>query len=798
MEEPTHDASSQERTMSENRTSHDALVSLTSFPENERAQQSSLPLQLTSFIGREREVATVTERLGRSDVRLLTLTGPGGVGKTRLALRVADEAARAFADTVAFVPLAPIRDPDLVLPTVSHVLGVPDATGPFVLKRLMAFLSDKQLLLVLDNIEHLLSAGPTVVDMLKACPGLKVLCTSRIRLGVSGEHVFTVPPFTVTDVDQMPPIDQALEEAVQLFVQRATASASGFVLTPQNVQDVREVCRRLDGLPLAIELAAARVNVLSPRALLHHLEHRLDLLTDGPRDASPRHQDMRETIGWSYNLLPESNQSLIRRLAVFNGGWFLEAAQTVVGEDTNILNGLSTLVAASLVIPTDDIGGEPRFTMLETIGEYAREQLAVSGDEASVQQAHALHYVALAEQMWNASYGLETEDWMRRLRPEISNIRLALEWTLGHEPIEAVRLVGALDEYWIRFGYITEGRDWVVRALAASNSAPAFSRARALLIAGWLALEQDDLIQAEVHLTEALTLAKALTDHGLLAYGFALLGGVALKDGDFDRARQLHEQERAHAASSGQPLLVAIALLNLGRVTLATNNLSQAQDFLEHALSIHRSVLGSFGVVVAQYFLGQVMLGRREYTSAVTHFHEAFHGFEKAGDVVSAARSLEGLAGSVVTTRPDSAIKFLSVATVLRERVGHPPDRADRCISERAVAAARIALGEQAFSAAWEAGRQIAWDDLPAEINALVDTLAISPPLSQGETQHGLSPREQEVLQLMVEGSSNRTIADLLSVSERTAESHVSHILHKLNLESRTAAMAFAVRHGLV
>ena len=784
--------------MSETRTSHDDLVGLTPFPENERVHPSNLPLQLTSFIGREREVATVTERLGRSDVRLLTLTGPGGVGKTRLALRVADEAARAFADSVAFVPLAPIRDPDLVLPTVSHVLGVPDATGPFVLKRLMAFLSDKQLLLVLDNIEHLLSAGPTVVDLLRTCPELKVLCTSRVRLGVSGEHVFTVQPFTVTDVDQMPPIDQALEEAVQLFVQRATASASGFILTPQNVQDVREVCRRLDGLPLAIELAAARVNVLSLRALLHHLEHRLDLLTDGPRDVSPRHQDMRETIGWSYNLLSKPDQSLLRRLAVFNGGWSRPAAEAVVGEGANILNGLSTLVAASLVIPTDDIGGEPRFTMLETIGEYAWEQLAVSGDEASVRQAHALHYVALGELMWNASYGLETEDWMRRLRPEISNIRLALEWTLGHEPTEAVRLVGALDEYWIRFGYITEGRDWVVRALAASNSAPAFSRARALLIAGWMALEQDDLIQAEVHLTEGLTLAKALADHGLLAYGFALLGGVALKDGDFDRSRQLHEQERAHAASSGQPFLVAIALLNLGRVTLATNNLSQAQDFLEHALSIHRSVLGSFGVVVAQYFLGQVMLGRREYTSAVTHFHEAFHGFEKAGDVVSAARSLEGLAGSVVTRRPDSAIKFLSVATVLRERVGHPPDRADRCISERAVAAAQIALGEQAFSAAWEAGRQIAWDDLPAEINALVDTLAISPPVSSRETQHGLSPREQEVLQLMVEGSSNRAIADFLSVSERTAESHVSHILHKLNLESRTAAMAFAVRHGLV
>nr|MBA3277093.1 hypothetical protein [Chloroflexia bacterium] len=242
----------------------------------------------------------------------------------------------------------------------------------------------------------------------------------------------------------------------------------------------------------------------------------------------------------------------------------------------------------------------------------------------------------------------------------------------------------------------------------------------------------------------------------------------------------------------------AIALLNLGRVTLATDNLSQAQDFLERALSIHRSVSGSFGVVVAQYFLGQVMLGRREYTSAVTHFHEAFHGFEKAGDVASAARSLEGLAGSVVIRRPDSATRFLGVAMALRERVGHPPDRADRCISERAVTAARIALGEQAFSAAWEAGLQIAWDDLPAEISALVDTLAIFPPVSLRETQHGLSPREQEVLHLVVEGSSNRAIADLLSVSERTVESHVSHILHKLNLESRTAAVSFAVRHGLV
>jgi predicted ATPase len=378
-----------------------------------RAETRMQPKPLTSFVGREHEREMVQDLLRRPDVYLLTLTGPGGVGKTRLALRAVEDARDVVEDGGVFVPLAPVRDPDLVLPTVAKALGVPDAPDQPLLSRVQAFLRDRSLMLVLDNFEHVLPAAPLVIDLLARSARLTVLCTSRNRLGVSGEWVV---PLGALDP----------EAAVALFTERAFAVAPSFALTDDTSPIIESICTRLDGLPLAIELAAARIAVLPPKALLTRLDHRLELLTGGPRDAPARLRGMRDAIAWSHELLPEPEQALFRRLGAFVGGFTLDGAEAVAGDGEDVLDGVASLVESSLVQVAVVVEGEPRYLMLETIREYALEQLAVGGDEGTIRSAHVRHFLALAEQMWASTTGLELEGWLQRLRPETGNFREAL------------------------------------------------------------------------------------------------------------------------------------------------------------------------------------------------------------------------------------------------------------------------------------------------------------------------------------------------------------------------------------
>ena len=747
-----------------------------------------LPHPRTSFVGRTDELQQLTDLLTRADLRLLTVTGPGGIGKSRLAHRVMETVQNAFADGTGLIPLAHVLDPELVVPAAAAALEIAEAPGQPLHERVQAVLRSQHRLLVLDNAEHLRETVTDLVSSLvSTCPRVTFLVTSQVRLGLSGEQVFPLAPLN-------PAIARAL------FVARAQAVVPAFAVTPESTSIIDAICARLDRLPLAIELAAARVNVLPLPALLARLDRRLDLLTGGPRDAPDRQRTMRNTIAWSHDLLSEPEQVLFRRLGVFVGGFTLEAADAVAEAGMDALAGVSILVASSLVTPLEGVGDEPRFMLLETIREHALERLIASGEEPGTRERHARYLVALAEQGWDASSGAAFHIWMQRLRSETGNFRLALEWTLEHAPATAVQLAGALSECWVTNFPLAEGRGWVTRSLEAAPDAPLRHRARALLAAGWIAQDQGDLEYAEAVMTESVALARTVDDGALLMLGEMFLGQVAMDRGDLDQARARLSEARTRAIASVPPwpLEAAIATQGLGRAALAAGDLATAVALLEEALARHQAASGPLGVSFGQLYLGQALLVRGQRSRALDLLRKALSGLlpiESPGPVGTA---LEGVASAVLTRQPAAAARLLGAAAAMRDHVGRVRDRLDEALYGQMEPTVRATLGDAAFTAAWEAGTQLSGAQILAEVDALIQTITddadAASPLN---TTHGLTPRETEVLHLLAEGKSNRAIADSLFLSERTVEHHVQHILAKLGLESRTAAATYAVRHGL-
>jgi predicted ATPase len=694
----------------------------------------SLPLPLTSFVGREPELAAVTQVLRTH--RLVTLTGPGGTGKTRLALQVAAAVQDEFGDGVFVAALAPLGDPALVLSAIAQTLGVREAAGRPLLESLKDYLREKHLLLLLDTFEQVLAAAPLVSDLLASSRTLSVLVTSREALHLAGEHDFPVPPLRLPEVTHRPTPERLSQyEAVRLFIARALAVKPDFAVTNENAPAVADICHRLDGLPLAIELAAARSRLFPPQALLARLAHRLPLLTGGGRDLPARQQTLRNAIAWSHDLLSAPEQALFRRLAVFAGGCTVEAAEAVclaTGDlALDIVDGLDALVSKSLLRPDQQAAGEePRFGMLETIREYALERLEASGETERIRGLHAAHYLAVAEQAELELHGPEQVAWVARLAREHDNFRAALarapdrgepgapapraergQGGPGEAGEAALRLAGALWWFWQMHGDFTEGRRWLEGLVHQGRAAPTARWANGLAKAGFLAWAQGDHGVARAHVEESLAVLRELGDRRGIALALFVLGGAVWAQGEYARARSLGEENLALCRALGDTWHTALVLHGLGSMARDQGDFVLARSHLEESLALFRALSDTQGIAWSLYGLGEVATDRGDDALARSLLEEGLALFRALGDTWGIAWSLHNL-GTVARDQGDHAharARCEQSLTLFRE-LGDKPGIADSLYGLGCVAgrqgdhAAARALLEQSLALQRELG----------------------------------------------------------------------------------------------
>jgi predicted ATPase/class 3 adenylate cyclase len=740
---------------------------------------TNLPAPPTALIGRSREAAVLREWLAQPDVRLVTLTGPGGIGKTRLGLHVAADVLDQFPDGVYFVGLAAVRDASLLAGTIAQALGLKEAGDQPAREQLTAHLRDKAALLLLDNFEQLLGAAPQIAALLAEAPRLKMLITSRAALRILAEHEFVVPPLALPPQALAAASWETLSqyEAVALFIARALAVRPDFAVTNAQAPAIAEVCWRLDGLPLAIELAAARVRLFSPATLLARLRRPLDLLTGGARDLPTRQQTLRATIAWSYDLLEPDERRLFERLAVFVGGWTVEAAEAIWNVERGTLNdepgtadvslqrsALDLLVALldkSMIRQEDGLDGEPRFVMLETIREFALEQLDRGGEPDTIQQRHAEYYTDMAELAEAGLKGAEQVRWLAALEAEHDNMRTALRWALGQPGAEgALRLAGALWRFWDTHGYSGEGRGWLEQALAhpACYQAPPTLWLKALNGAGTLARRQSDYVRATELFEQGLALSRASGETWWRAVLLNALGLTVRRQGDYARALGLLEESLALSRDVGDERGVTIALGNLGAIAhqtgdlaraaayhaeslrrtppddqrgmaeglnnLATvlhdqGDLARATELQEQSLALYRALGDRYGIALLLFNLSERLHVTGDLPRAREYLREALLIYAELGEQHGCVECLERFAG-LAATRDQivRAARLWGAAEAARMALGSAMSPLELAVHQRAVAAARAKIDQPGWEAAWAAGRALSLE------GAIADALA--------------------------------------------------------------------------
>jgi len=771
-------------------------------------RSNNLPVPVSTFIGREKEIVTVKRLILEN--RLVTLTGAGGSGKTRLALQIAHDLLKSFNNNVWFVELASLTDPFLVSQQIASTLDIREQSTRPLLDSLVNYLSTHPSLLVLDNCEHLIEACAEIAEiLLQKCTNLKFFATSREVLGITGEVAWIVPTLSLPDLQPWKSpisVQEALaeyqrSESVQLFTDRAKTYDPNFVLTSKNGAWVAEICRHLDGMPLAIELAAARTRALSVKQIAERLDDRFSLLTGGSRTAHPRHQTLAATIDWSYALLSESEQKLLQRFSVFPGGGTLEVIESVcegAGINRNeVLDTLSQLVDKSLVVVSQR-SNEKRFSLLETIREFAIEKLEEAQETKFAKNQHLEYFLQFAEEAEPKIKGPEQLIWYERLETEHDNLRAALGWALESKNTDAgLRLAGSLGFFWFVRGHLREGIAWLERALEQSQGASLASKSKAYKFLGSILIfsENKDFERISTILERSLELYKKLEDCSGIAWNLNQLGIVAAIRGELTKAKQLFEESLVLRKEVGDPWDIAQTCGNISSLAWQQNEYAKAREFSEKACALFQEAGDQRGVARTKVNLVWIAMLEGDFTNATELLTETLSKLALFDDKWSSAEVLETLAQ--VESRHGDTIKaalLFGAAEALREEVGMPLQAFESETYEKDIETIRKDLGKKAFTRAREQGRTMT---LEQAIDFVVNALETPQPVQPQKEVGGLTARECEAAILIAQGMSNREIAEAMTVTVKTVEANVTRILRKLGFDSRVQIATWVIDNGL-